>query len=141
MRRLALLAAVLVLSMAVAACGGGSGTPATSGSGSGSGTGAGTGAGTGGGSVSLSVDANEPFAFAPSNLTVSAGQTVRLTLNNKGAIDHDLTVRGLDATTGLVATGASKVLTFTPTVAGSYEYYCAVPGHEAAGMKGTLTVS
>jgi uncharacterized cupredoxin-like copper-binding protein len=23
---------------------------------------------------------------------------------------------------------------------GSYEFYCQVPGHEAAGMKGTLTV-
>jgi len=25
--------------------------------------------------------------------------------------------------------------------AGDYTYYCAIPGHEAAGMKGTLTVT
>ena len=24
---------------------------------------------------------------------------------------------------------------------GKYEFYCSVPGHEQAGMKGTLTVS
>jgi uncharacterized cupredoxin-like copper-binding protein len=24
---------------------------------------------------------------------------------------------------------------------GTYEFYCSVPGHEQAGMKGTLTVS
>lgn len=29
---------------------------------------------------------------------------------------------------------------FTPTQPGTYEFYCSVPGHKDAGMKGTLTV-
>ena len=37
--------------------------------------------------------------------------------------------------------GASVETTFTaPTAPGSYTYVCSFPGHEAAGMKGTLVV-
>ena len=35
--------------------------------------------------------------------------------------------------------GSSKVtVTLKP---GTYEFYCPIPGHKAAGMEGTLTVS
>lgn len=46
------------------------------------------------------------------------------------------------AHTELLAAGAngSETLTFTAPEAGSYLYICTVPGHYAAGMKGTLTV-
>jgi uncharacterized cupredoxin-like copper-binding protein len=37
--------------------------------------------------------------------------------------------------------GSGGTSSFTATLKpGSYEFYCAVPGHEAGGMKGTLTV-
>ena len=37
--------------------------------------------------------------------------------------------------------GKNGVSTVTATVKpGKYTYYCIVPGHEKAGMKGTLTV-
>lgn len=36
--------------------------------------------------------------------------------------------------------GETATLSFTPLAAGSYRFYCAEPGHAAAGMVGTLTV-
>jgi plastocyanin len=36
--------------------------------------------------------------------------------------------------------GTSKGVAFFPS-AGTYNFYCAIPGHEAAGMKGTVTVT
>jgi uncharacterized cupredoxin-like copper-binding protein len=37
---------------------------------------------------------------------------------------------------------AGQTLNFdVELVAGEYEFYCSVPGHEAAGMVGTLVVS
>ncbi len=51
-----------------------------------------------------------------------------------------------------IANAGGKVLGATPTFTGgtktlslnlppgTYTFYCSVPGHEAAGMKGTLTV-
>jgi plastocyanin len=37
-------------------------------------------------------------------------------------------------------TGVDTGVAFFPS-AGTYDFYCAIPGHEAAGMKGTVTVS
>jgi uncharacterized cupredoxin-like copper-binding protein len=39
-----------------------------------------------------------------------------------------------------VQPGSKSTLTVT-LKAGTYDYYCPVPAHKAAGMKGTLTVS
>ena len=45
------------------------------------------------------------------------------------------------AFTPVAAGGETVEVTFTaPTKPGKYDYLCTVPGHFAAGMKGTLTV-
>ncbi len=36
--------------------------------------------------------------------------------------------------------GKPAVALFTPTKPATYTFYCAVPGHKEAGMKGTLIV-
>ena len=40
-----------------------------------------------------------------------------------------------------MSNGGTSVITITDLKPGTYTLYCAVPGHEQAGMKGTLTVS
>jgi uncharacterized cupredoxin-like copper-binding protein len=63
---------------------------------------------------------------------------------NKGQIVHTLLVLDQDNTqvgsTLRVEPGQTKVETFD-LPAGTYQLICDIPGHAAAGMKATLTVS
>jgi uncharacterized cupredoxin-like copper-binding protein len=45
------------------------------------------------------------------------------------------------AASELVAVGDSKVFTVSNIAAGSYEIFCAQPGHEGFGMVGKLTIT
>ena len=44
-----------------------------------------------------------------------------------------------DTPSDTVSSGGTATLTET-LAAGTYEYYCEIPGHRAGGMVGTLTV-
>jgi uncharacterized cupredoxin-like copper-binding protein len=90
----------------------------------------------------VEVQATDRLTFEPATIAVKSGTLVRLTLHNTGALEHDWVVDSLegrkvevDATPKTSATGE-----FTPTAPGTYEFYCSIPGHREAGMKGTLVV-
>lgn len=77
------------------------------------------------------------LAFEPTELSLPA-ETVDLTLVNEGAAEHDVTVDELD-----LEVYAAPGETTTESVdleAGTYTFYCSIPGHREAGMEGTLTV-
>ncbi len=81
------------------------------------------------------------LAFNKKTLTAPRGR-VQLVLTNKARIPHNVAIRGngLAAKKGKVV-GQGKTSSVTAAVKpGKYTYYCSVSGHEAAGMKGTLTV-
>jgi uncharacterized cupredoxin-like copper-binding protein len=59
---------------------------------------------------------------------------------NDGKIPHDLAVKGTSNKTKLIQPGGTAQLSVT-LKAGTYELYCTVPGHEAAGMKQNITVT
>ncbi len=80
------------------------------------------------------------FSYTPSKITVRAGQPVQLVLDNKGVIEHDFVVDKFKVKTGTVQPGKTGTVTFTPNAKGTFEFYCSVPGHKEAGMKGTLVV-
>ncbi len=96
------------------------------------------------GTSKLTLQANPTGAlmYVQSSLKASAG-TVTIDFENQSSIPHNVTV----------ADSAGKVVGSTPTfkggsmavtvklTKGTYTYFCTVPGHEQAGMKGTLTVS
>ncbi|MCI0395026.1 MAG: plastocyanin/azurin family copper-binding protein [Chloroflexi bacterium] len=137
MKRLTLLTLLLVAALLLAACGGG-----------------GDGGNGGAEAVSLTFEGNDSLQFNPATASAAAGAEVTVTLNNSGALEHSwvlvpdtadvVTVTEADAvagaTTGVVAGGQSGTVTFTAPAAGTYKYVCAVPGHAAGGMVGTLTV-
>lgn len=76
--------------------------------------------------------------FEPKELTIPAGADVTVTLPNDGMTLHNFSIDALDINVD-IAPGETKTVTINAP-AGSYEYYCNVPGHKPAGMVGTLTV-
>lgn len=88
-------------------------------------------------SDSVTVVASE-FAFEPADVSIPADTDVAITLENAGVVEHDIQVDELD-----VHIHADPTETTTDTVdlpAGTYEFYCSIPGHRSSGMEGTLTV-
>jgi plastocyanin len=85
--------------------------------------------------------------FTPPTIQAKVGQPVRITFENKGVIEHDLsfpTIKADKPATALKVVakpGQTVTLEFTPTAKGSYEYVCTIPGHKEAGMKGTINVA
>jgi uncharacterized cupredoxin-like copper-binding protein len=79
--------------------------------------------------------------FSESTLEAPAG-TITLVMENPSAIEHNIAVRGegVDEQGEVVGQGDESRVT-AELEAGEYEFYCSVPGHEQAGMKGTLTVT
>ena len=79
------------------------------------------------------------FAFDPNSIEVAAGSKLKVTLENKGTLEHDFTIDSLNIKL-LAPIGQSPSFTTDALTAGSYEFYCSIPGHKEAGMTGTLTV-
>ena len=84
------------------------------------------------------------YKFDPSTISVTHGKVV-LFLVNGGTISHDLIVRDSSgnrmAGSELISAGDSAVLTIDDLPAGTYTFFCDQPGHEQAGMKGTITAT
>ena len=117
----AVLAAVLLV--AGAACGSGDGTGAYT-------------PPTGKPVKTISVQASS-FKFVPDKIIAPPG-ILEFKLTSED-IQHSFRIKNVDgfmieAGGGKTATGKVKL------PAGTYTFYCDIPGHEAAGMKGTLTV-
>lgn len=67
---------------------------------------------------------------------------VDIVFTNLSTLDHNVRIaRGSHQLGGTKTIGKGKTTAILTLKKGSYRFYCSVPGHEAAGMKGTLTVS
>ena len=104
------------------------------------------------------------MSYQPAMIEVMAGQPVKITFQNMDTVDHDMTIMEfpvvmMGATQEPIAghdmggvtevpgfhmaalMNQTSVLEFTPSKPGTYEFYCTVAGHKAAGMVGTLVVT
>lgn len=94
-------------------------------------------------SNSLALTANPQGSLAYNTKTLLASSSrITIAFTNRAPLSHNVTI----------SSAAGKILGATPTFsggtktldltlpAGTYTFFCSVPGHEAAGMKGTLTV-
>jgi uncharacterized cupredoxin-like copper-binding protein len=84
------------------------------------------------------------YKFSPSSIDVKAGKVTFL-LDNSGTIGHDMVVSDAGGKvlgkSDLVQSGNTTEFTVSNLPAGTYTFYCDVPGHRANGMQGTLTAS
>jgi uncharacterized cupredoxin-like copper-binding protein len=85
----------------------------------------------------ISVAASN-FKFKLSKASVAKGTTVTFTVKNTSTIPHNFKING--KVTPLIAGGKSAKLVVKFAKAGKFPYVCTVPGHAAAGMKGSFTV-
>jgi plastocyanin len=84
---------------------------------------------------------DDMLMFDTNKLTAKAGKvTVKFT--NHSAISHDVVIiNSANKVLGRTPTFDGGTKSFTVTLkAGTYTYYCSVPGHRQAGMHGILTV-
>ena len=76
----------------------------------------------------------------PTALTAPAGK-ITIIMKNDSAIQHSVAIKAPGDVPGQIVNQGQTSTTTATLKAGSYQYYCTVPGHEAAGMVGTLTVT
>jgi uncharacterized cupredoxin-like copper-binding protein len=87
------------------------------------------------------------FSISGVPKTLKHGTKYTVTLANKGSFPHDLLFDGKGVhDVGIhnkkpVAPGKSASFTITFPQAGTFEFYCAIKGHAAKGMKGKVKVT
>ena len=91
------------------------------------------------GTVKEFVVESKGLTFTPSEITVNVGDKIRITYKNTLGT-HDWTLDEFNVKTQLLDAGQEETVEFVADKAGSFEYYCSVAGHRAAGMKGMLVV-
>jgi plastocyanin len=102
-----------------------------------------TSAGTGAASTALKLEANKEgqLEYNTKSLTAKAG-AVSIAFTNMSPVGHNVTIESSSgATVGATPTfqGGTKTLSLN-LKAGTYKFFCSVPGHRMAGMEGTITV-
>jgi len=85
----------------------------------------------------FTIESHDIF-FQPTEVEIPANQDVKILLPNLGASAHDFSIDELGIQVSLPPGETGEVTINAP--AGTYQFYCNVPGHKEAGMVGTLVV-
>lgn len=89
----------------------------------------------------LSADPSGALSYNTTTLTAKPGKAT-IVFTNMAPLPHNVTVQSSTGSTlGATPTfsGGAKSIVVNLT-AGTYTFFCSVPGHRQAGMQGTLTV-
>jgi P-type Cu+ transporter len=107
----------------------------------------------------INVTTIDALRFTPDQISVRAGETVAFEITNSGVLPHEFFIgtpaeqqaHEAEMTTGSammdepngveVPAGGVARLVYTFDQPGTLEYGCHVPGHYAAGMRGTITIN
>jgi plastocyanin len=152
MKKLSALVLLVVASLVLVACGGG-GSSSTSGTSEATTSAAPSseaskssesGEETGGSGSTIAFEANPEgmLMFTEMTATGKAGNDT-IEFKNPSSIPHNVAIE--DSAGKTIAEtktiGKGETSTTVELEAGSYTFYCSIPGHREAGMEGTLTVN
>jgi plastocyanin len=96
-----------------------------------------------GAKLMLSADPGGALMFDTTKLSAKAGSVTLEMKNPSGSgIPHAIAItgNGVDQTGQTASPGGTSAVT-AKLKPGTYTFFCPIPGHEAGGMKGTLTVT
>jgi len=91
-----------------------------------------------GGTLTIPADPTGALAYTSDKASAPPG-AVKVESPNESPIQHNIALRPGGPVGPVVGTGGTSLINAT-LKPGQYTFYCSVPGHEAGGMKGTLTV-
>ena len=92
------------------------------------------------GIVEIDADPTGQLKYLASSASATAGH-VTLRMKNMSSTPHDIAITGGGVSQiGTIVSSGGVSTVSSSLKPGKYTFYCSVPGHEAAGMKGTLTV-
>ena len=102
----------------------------------------------------IEVSALDELEFDPSEIEVTAGDTIEFLVTNEGQADHEFVLGDAgdhgehaemghaDAyATGVIPPGETKSLIWTFTEVSEVGFACHIDGHDSQGMTGTISVS
>ena len=108
----------------------------------------------------IAIDMSDTMRFAPDEVRVRQGDTVRFRVRNGGKLMHEMVIgtreelerhaEHMRKHPGMhhdepymahVKPGKTGELAWTFSKAGTFTYGCLMPGHWEAGMKGTIVVT
>jgi plastocyanin len=135
----ATVAALAAGLLALAGCGGSSKT--TSSATTASPAPASTSTTSGGQTLKIAANPEGQLKYDTASLTAKSG-TITIDFTNAAPLAHNLTIASSSGAVQAATPtfqGGSKTVSLS-LKAGTYTFYCTVPGHRAAGMEGKLTV-
>ncbi len=92
------------------------------------------------GKLQIDADPTGQLKYLASSASATSG-SVTINMLNKSSVPHDIAVKGGGVSKiGASSRTAAPRRSASTSSPGRYTFYCSVDGHEAAGMKGTLTV-
>jgi uncharacterized cupredoxin-like copper-binding protein len=86
----------------------------------------------------VTIEASD-LAFAPERVSAAAGE-IEVVIENVGAVEHDFVIEEAGDEVVVLAAPGETASGSIELEAGSYTFYCSIPGHRDAGMEGTLEV-
>jgi plastocyanin len=93
--------------------------------------------------LKVTSPASGELKYDPSTLTAAKPGNITIDYDNPSPVPHSIAI-GPEGSTEIIDqsdVGASATFTVTADLkAGTYVYFCTVPGHREAGMEGKLTV-